>query len=417
MKFTFSKYRKADKTIEPLAEETCLQVLSNVSPLLGRQEVRQIIKNSEAKDMHMMIEFLDKALRHPDFIGDKGKVTYLLCRMTAETKRFPQSYRLHSVKYSQSVVGEGGFAQVREGKWHGRTICLKLRRSTDTPVMGNQARIEKIFMKEFVMWAHFLHPNVLPFYGVILVKGEPASISPWMKHGNIRQYIQAHPVVSRLPFILDTLNGLAYLHKSGVVHGDIKGENVLISSDRRAVLTDFGLSKAATSTLAGFTQPGDSFSGRWSSPELISGQADDEKAVRPTAEGDIWSLACLIYEIMSRRLPYFQYGLVIQVMSAIKRKELPIRPKQTQKTEDTISDEIWRLLLLCWNFNPQERPTCRQVLEIFRKLDHKYQEAAESAEMRIAAEERLKTRVHLDFNQVRKFLNDVSAQLSVFEST
>ncbi|KXN91154.1 hypothetical protein AN958_02839 [Leucoagaricus sp. SymC.cos] len=337
--------------------------------------------------------------------------------MAAETKCFPQSYQLRNVKSSRNLVAEGGFAFVRKGKWHGRTICLKLRKSTDTSIIGDREqeqidKVEKIFVKEFVMWAHFSHPNILPLYGIVHVKEEPTSISPWLENGNIRQYIQAHPEEPRLPFILDTLCGLVYLHDLGVVHGDIKGENILISSDRRAVLTDFGLSKVATATLAGFTQPGDSFSGRWTSPEMLSKSADDTKAIRPTIQGDIWSVGCLIYEILSRRLPYFQYALVIQVMNAVQRQEIPIQPRGT-KTEDKIDDEIWRLLLLCWNFSPMDRPTCRAVLNSFRKLDPNYQEATATAEMQIAAERRLKTRIHLDFDRVQNFLNDVPALLKV----
>ncbi|KXN92568.1 Dual specificity protein kinase zak2, partial [Leucoagaricus sp. SymC.cos] len=194
-------------------------------------------------------------------------------------------------------------------------------------------------MKELVMWAHFSHPNVLPLYGVMLVDGNWSPVSPWMEHDNLSKYLRKNRDSPRPQLILEVLSGLAYLHGMDVVHGDLKSLNILISSDQHAVITDFGLSQAATATAAGFTIPGESFSGRWTAPEILSKEALDARTIRPTKESDIWGLACVIYEVMSRQLPYFRLKIA-QVMVALHRKELPERPDGTSPDFEFIDDHF-----------------------------------------------------------------------------
>ncbi len=74
--------------------------------------------------------------------------------------------------------------------------------------LGGPQSVRQTFVKELALWAHLSHDNVLPFYGVFL-RGESNRIclvSPWMKNGNLRDYLQRTPGAPRLPFVRTSRN-------------------------------------------------------------------------------------------------------------------------------------------------------------------------------------------------------------------
>ncbi|KXN91148.1 Cell division control protein 7 [Leucoagaricus sp. SymC.cos] len=401
----------------------CLRLIEKVREKYGYKQIQDAFKELEDRDTKVMIEYLekvwyaylltrgdtdclDKALRSPNLRGDKAKLLYLLCKLVARTGYFPRSYNLSGVKPGRELVGEGEYAHVRKGKWKGEVVCLKLRRPPNRrrpPPKEETEKADMVLIKEFVMWAHFSHPNVLPLYGTILIDAKPVSVSPWMMNGNVSDYISDHPDRPRLPLVLDILHGLAYLHGMNVVHGDLKGPDVLVSMDGRALLTDFGLSKAITATLAGFTTGGDPFSGRWTAPELMKEVQDPKNPTRATEKGDIWSVACVAYEVLSSQVPYFQYNVVAAFATAILRGERPQRP--TGKGDFPIDDAVWSLLEKCWNLDPNARPECHRVLERFKPLCPEYSPAPRDKEMRVAKELRERASADIDLKRVKAILS------------
>ncbi|KZV94967.1 kinase-like protein, partial [Exidia glandulosa HHB12029] len=92
---------------------------------------------------------------------------------------------------------------------------------------------------------------------------------------------------------MDVLKGLVYLHGQNVIHADIKGANVLISSDGKALLTDFGVAWSRVKNSVSFTSqraPRGTF--RWMPPEFFDGDT-----VEYTKPSDIWSYGCLFLEV------------------------------------------------------------------------------------------------------------------------
>ncbi|KXN91147.1 putative serine/threonine-protein kinase roco4 [Leucoagaricus sp. SymC.cos] len=389
------------------AATECLRLIEKIREKYNYREIRKAFRKLEDGDTKVMVEYLEKALRSPNLQGDRAKLLYLLCTLVAKTRYFPRSYNLSGVKPGRDLVGEGGYAYVRKGKWKGEVVCLKFRRPPNRrrpPPKEEIEKVDKVFMKEFVMWAHFSHPNVLPLYGTTFIDAKPVSVSPWMMNGNVSDYILDYPERPRLPLVLDILHGLAYLHGMNVVHGDLKGPNILISMDGCALITDFGLSKASTATLSGFTTGGDSFSGRWTAPELMKEVQDPNNPTRATKKGDIWSVACVAYEVLSSRAPYFQHAVVAAFVSAIQlRKERPQRP--TGKGDFPIDDRVWRLLEKCWNFDPNARPECHRVLEKFKPLYPEYSPAPRNKEMRVAEELRMRVSADIDAKRVKAILS------------
>ncbi|KAG8948953.1 hypothetical protein FRC04_009154 [Tulasnella sp. 424] len=209
-------------------------------------------------------------------------------------------------------------------------------------------------LKEADLWKAARHPNVLQFLGAWEANNTVYLVSPFLDNGTIMQYLVKHPNVDRTKFILDIARGLSYLHDHNIVHGDIKGNNILITPDVDAVLADFGLAKVAETSTAS-SQKGTG-SSRWQSPEILRGGAH----VHRTFSSDVYSFGMTIYEILSGTIPFKgenTYG-VIGLVTSKKRPEM--KPKLGPSGLRYCMQ--WRAARCAWNDDPQLRPNMQTIL-------------------------------------------------------
>ncbi|KAF9447813.1 kinase-like protein [Macrolepiota fuliginosa MF-IS2] len=306
----------------------------------------------------------------PDILqGDKGKqVLWLLYKLTKSTNVFPQYYRLKGVQVNPRAVAGGAYSDVHRGWYKGKEVCVKAVRTFQE---GNTERLTA-YAAELIMWPHLSHINILPFYGVYMDQKlkRPCLISPWIENSHICDYLRKdHPQDFRMLLVSDIIDGLCYLHELGIVHCDLKGQNILISNDKRALIADFGISHVAMGT-GGLTA---SFRGtiNWSAPELFTvndGEVfNDETYVRPTTASDIWSFGCVCYEVFTHKIPFYQVRGGSLVATLMKGIAIPLRPPSD--SPDHIEDVMWDLMKKCWNYKSQDRPTCKQLQSFFKGLN------------------------------------------------
>ncbi|KAF8593673.1 kinase-like protein, partial [Ceratobasidium sp. AG-I] len=118
--------------------------------------------------------------------------------------------------------------------------------------------------RELYMWSKCSHMNVVKLLGVAQFRDQIAMVSPWMENGTLPQYLNDNPSASRNKLCRHVAMGVEYLHRISMVHGDLKGANVLISELGQAKLTDFGSSTLRNHTVdfSGASH-GSDFSTRW----------------------------------------------------------------------------------------------------------------------------------------------------------
>ncbi|KAG8713223.1 hypothetical protein FRC09_018964 [Ceratobasidium sp. 395] len=165
--------------------------------------------------------------------------------------------KLNSFLLSGQPVSHGGF---------GNVYLERLRDNTEVAIKAlrvpfdNDDEADKLpkATRELYIWSKCRHRNVLPLLGLVVFKGQIRMVSKWVENGSLPSYLRKHPDTDRCNMSLKICYGVAYLHRTGVVsippvalvmllvltykqvHGDLKGDNVLVSKEGVPMITDFG---------------------------------------------------------------------------------------------------------------------------------------------------------------------------------
>ncbi|KAI6139741.1 kinase-like domain-containing protein [Pisolithus tinctorius] len=150
--------------------------------------------------------------------------------------------------------------------------------------------------------------------------------------------------------LLGIANGLHYLHNhefGPIVHGGLRGSNVLISDDGQALLIDFGLMSLVNSTFGLPVSVSRMAAINWTAPECLEGP-------KAAVEQDIWSYGMTALELFTRNPPFHDKPTVRVLMQRIMAGP-PDRPN-AQSTHSHLTDEWWEICMSCWNRDPSARP-------------------------------------------------------------
>ncbi|KAG8901301.1 hypothetical protein FRC01_009886 [Tulasnella sp. 417] len=122
------------------------------------------------------------------------------------------------------------------------------------------------FEREATTWKRLQHPYILEFLGTLKRDGHLYLVSPFINNGTLVEYVFRNPGVNRIKLLRETAEAIQYLHTQNIIHGDIKGTNILISDSAHVLLCDFGLTRMIDSRTSTCVKGAGSV--RWMSPEL-----------------------------------------------------------------------------------------------------------------------------------------------------
>ncbi|KAG9122271.1 hypothetical protein FRC07_001436, partial [Ceratobasidium sp. 392] len=251
-------------------------------------------------------------------------------------------------------LSSGGFGDVYRGRLkNSDPVAIKTMRLQISPTEDGQKSL-KHAARELHIWSKCRHPNILPLLGLVVFRDQIGMVSSWLELGSLPAYISRNVEFDRCRMSTDIADGLAYLHGIDIVHGDLKGLNVLISDDGVPMLTDFGnaVLRDCTLNFTATTQK-NNLSPRWAAPELL-----DERESTYSTAADVYALGM---ETFTGQVPYFG-KTDIGVLSAVAmRKEVPPRPINQIPTDSRQGDLLWSLLKGCWSNEPSDRPTSLEV--------------------------------------------------------
>ncbi|KAF8157141.1 kinase-like domain-containing protein [Crassisporium funariophilum] len=322
-----------------------------------------------------VLDLLQMLLDYPGVSSAvKSSLLSALSRLSGRSGLYPSCFILKGIDRERNSVTSGHFGEIWRGRFREQTVCLKFIKMYQR---SSRSHLLTAFSREAVLWGHISHPNLLPFYGIYYLgdeHGRMCLVSPWMNSGNINEYLVQVADAPRLLLVSDIAAGLEYLHGRDIVHGDLKGANILVTNSGRACISDFGLSTILdTAILHTMTsQSINSYGGtiRWQAPELFDPLTEDP---RPTTASDIYAYACVCYEIFTSDVPYYEYHLDATVIFKVMSGDRPLRPSADSVSFEKygLTVEIWDMMEECWSRVPEERPTIVEIVSRIpqRKLD------------------------------------------------
>jgi eukaryotic-like serine/threonine-protein kinase len=251
----------------------------------------------------------------------------------------PSAERIFNNRYRvDGTLGNGGMANVYVG-----TDTL-LRRRVAIKVLREQYASDDDFVKRFSYEAQaaakLSHPNIVNVfdfgredhsYYIVMELVDGSTLGEIMRD----ERVLPEPVA--VDYAIQIASGLAYAHRQGLLHRDVKPANILVTKDDVVKLSDFGIARAVSEHTLGVTQPGMVMgSVAYISPEQAQGHELDERS-------DLYSVGVVLYQMLTGSLPFSGDNAVAVALKHVSEPPPPIDPA-TSGVSPAIAAIVARLL-------------------------------------------------------------------------
>jgi len=245
----------------------------------------------------------------------------------------------------ESLLGQGGMGRVYKAydKELDRTVAIKVVREG---AIG-QADALKRFKQELVLASKISHKNILRIHDMGDVAGVRFISMAYIEGKDLQHIIRENPKMPLervLKFAQQIAEALAAAHAEGVVHRDLKPQNLLIGNDDQVFVCDFGLAKSFEEGAIGMTQTG-AFLGtpRYMSPEQVEGKPADQRA-------DLYAFGLILYEMVTGDVPFTGESTLKVMYQRIQEK-----PKSPKLINADLPNWLVRVIMRCLEKEPADR--------------------------------------------------------------
>jgi eukaryotic-like serine/threonine-protein kinase len=244
----------------------------------------------------------------------------------------------------ERMLGQGGMAAVYLAH------DAELERPVAIKVLAEHLASDEAFRQRFLrearMAAKLSHPNIVHVYDQGEEDGRPFIVMEYVEGMTLGDELRENGPLAPARVVdlgLQICGGLEHAHASGLVHRDVKPGNLLLRADGTVKIADFGIARAAQATK--LTQIGSVLgTAAYLAPEQAAGE-------QVTAAADIYSLGCVLFELLTGRTPYVFETLPELVF---KQREEPITPIRELRPEVPVALEA--AVMHCLARNPEYRP-------------------------------------------------------------
>lgn len=232
------------------------------------------------------------------------------------------------------LIGKGTFGRVYLGMNMTTGEMMAVKQVEVNPKIAGQDKerireMVKALDQEIDTMQHLDHDNIVQYLGcerkeysisIFLEYISGGSVGSCLrKHGKFEESVVAH-------LTRQTLSGLAYLHREGILHRDLKADNILLELDGTCKISDFGISKKSNDIYGNDITNSMQGSVFWMAPEVIQSQGQGY-----SAKVDIWSLGCVVLEMFAGRRPWSKEEPIGAIYKLGSLQEAPPIPDEVSK--------------------------------------------------------------------------------------
>jgi eukaryotic-like serine/threonine-protein kinase len=232
----------------------------------------------------------------------------------------PESILLNNRYQLEDRLGTGGMAMVYRARdlMLERTVAIKLLK-TD---FSNDEGFRERFRQEAKAAANLSHPNIVTVHDFGLDTEQLFIVMEYVPGMDLKTILQRRGrfnLEEALNLIIQACAGIGYAHRAGLVHCDVKPQNMLVTPDKRLKVVDFGIARALVSIM-----PEEKAEVVWGSPQYFS--PEQAAGAAPSPASDVYSLGVVFYEMLTGQLPFS--ASTPEDLARLHRESLPPSPRQ-----------------------------------------------------------------------------------------
>lgn len=241
-------------------------------------------------------------------------------------------------------LGKGGMAFVY------RARDLMLERYVGVKILredySRDPAFQERFRQEAKAAANLSHPNIVTVHDFGLYAGKLFIVMEYVPGTDLKTLLQQRGRFTpeeALPLVIQACAGIGYAHRAGLVHCDVKPQNMLVTPDQRLKVADFGIARALASI-----RPDEQSDVVWGSPQYFS--PEQASGAAPSPASDVYSLGVVMYEMLTGALPFNA-----TTATELARMHLDVQPPLLTEMLPDISPTLEQILLKVLSKEPSAR--------------------------------------------------------------
>jgi serine/threonine protein kinase len=244
----------------------------------------------------------------------------------------------------ESQLGSGGMAVVYKARdlMLERTVAIKVLRED----FSRDPTFRERFRQEAKAAANLSHPNIVTVHDFGFDKDRLFIVMEYVPGVTLKALIQQRGRLSiekSISLMVQACAGIGYAHRAGLVHCDIKPQNMLVTPDLRLKVMDFGIARALASI-----QPDEKVDFVWGSPQYFSPEQAAGQA--PSPASDVYGLGVILYEMLTGQLPFMAGS-----SKELSQLHLNARPPSPRRYNQAIDENLNRIILKVLSKEPSAR--------------------------------------------------------------
>ncbi|KAH3758301.1 tyrosine protein kinase [Pelomyxa schiedti] len=263
------------------------------------------------------------------------------------------------ISLSRPAIGEGSYGFVYKGDWRGQLVAVKILKCQESTTTA----IREDFLKEVKIMESFRCPQIVNFVGAVYVPSKLAIVTEFMPFGSLATLLRTQRLtaVQKIKMMQDAARGMNFLHKSGILHRDLKLDNVLVSSLDPACavcakISDFGTTRTVQAEKDALQMTQGIGTPAYMSPEILRNSDY-------SSSSDVYSFGVLLYAVFTEQDPYSG----AEFATAWKLAEFVISGKR-MVIPSTVPKVVSDLMTTCWDQEPLARPSFADVVTILEQM-------------------------------------------------